>query len=352
VRFVHPELLWAILALPLLGAVAWGSTARRRRKLQRFAGGAEFLDRFSGEVCPHRRAAKHLLLYLALLLLIVSAARPQWGTRLEPVTRKGVDVVVVLDKSLSMAAEDMAPNRLGYSKHAIDSLLKRLAGDRVSLVTFAGQPTLACPLTLDHAAVRLFLDAVEVESAQVPGTALAEALRMGIRSLESVDAAAQERGRALVLFSDGEDHEGGLDVIAGELGREGVALYAVGVGTTRGAPIPIRDRGGALTGYKKDREKRVVTTRLDESIMELLALDTGGRYYRATATEVEVDEIAQSLTAMDAHEFGAVLRARYEERYQVPLLLALCALAAETLLGDRRRKRRSLEAAREVPVER
>jgi Ca-activated chloride channel family protein len=352
VRFVHPELLWAILALPLLAAAGWAAAARRRRKLQRFAGGAEFIGRFSNEVCLHRRAAKHMLLYLALLLLIVTAARPQWGTRLEPVTRKGVDVVVVLDKSLSMAAEDVAPHRLGYAKHAIDSLLKRLAGDRVALVTFAGQPTVACPLTLDHVAVRLFLDAVDVESAQVPGTALAEALRLGVGALESSEGAAQERGRALVLFSDGEDHEGGLEEIAEELGRAGVALYAVGVGTTRGAPIPIRDRGGALTGYKKDREDRVVTTRLDESIMELLALDTGGRYYRATATEVEVDEIAQSLTAMDAHEFGAVLRARYEDRYQVPLLLALLALAAETLLGDRRRMKSPVAAVREVPVER
>jgi Ca-activated chloride channel family protein len=139
-----------------------------------------------------------------------------------------------------------------------------------------------------------------------------------------------------VLFSDGEDHEGGLEQVSRELEKQGVALYAVGVGTTRGAPIPLRDRGGVLTGYKKDHEERVVTTRLDESIMELLALDTGGRYYRATATEVEIDEIAKSLTAMDAHEFGAVLRTRYEDRFQAPLLLALLALAAEALLGDRR----------------
>lgn len=339
-RFLHPELLWFILALPLLVVAGWWTARRGRRRLERFAGGGAHADRFRGEVNIHLRAAKQILLLLALFLLIVAAARPQWGTRLEPVTRKGVDVAIVLDTSLSMAAEDIAPSRLGSARHAIDSLLTKMPGDRVALVTFAGEPTLECPLTLDHGAVRLFLDAVEVESAQVPGTALAEALLLGVRALGPAEERGEERARALVLFSDGEDHEGGVEEVVRDLDRAGVALYAVGVGSTRGAPIPVREGGGVLTGYKKDREDKVVTTRLDESIMELLALDTGGRYYRATATEMEVDEIAQSLAGMDAHEYGSVLRARYEDRFQIPLLLGLLLLAAEILLGERKRKRR------------
>jgi Ca-activated chloride channel family protein len=337
-RFMNPELLWLILALPVLALMGWRSAVRRRRRLEWFAGGADHATRFRGEVSVHMRAAKHLLLQFALLLLIVAAARPQWGARLEPVTRKGSDVVIVLDSSLSMAAEDVAPSRLGYAKHAVDSLLRRLVGDRVALVTFAGQATLACPLTPDQAAVRLFLDAVEAESVQVPGTALAEALRLGVRALGPVDPTEEERGRTLILFSDGEDHEGGVEEMAAELKREGVALYTVGVGSSRGAPIPLRDRSGVLTGYKKDREDRVVTTRLEESNLELLALETGGRYYRATATEVEVEEIAKRLSTVEGGEFGAVLRTRYEDRFQIPLLLGILALAAEGALGDRRRR--------------
>lgn len=336
-RFVHPELLWLILALPVLAAAGWWAARRRGLMLRRFAGGEAQADRFQGEVNRHLRAAKQMMLFLALLLLIVAAARPQWGTRLEPVTRKGVDVAVVLDNSLSMAAEDIAPSRLGYARHAIGSLLSKLPGDRVALVTFAGEATVDCPLTLDHGALRLFLDSVEVESVQVPGTALAEALRLGVRALGGEGTEAADRGQALVLISDGEDHEGGVEEVLGELEGSGVALYAVGVGSTRGAPIPLRDRGKVLTGYKKDREDRVVTTRLDESIMERLALDTGGRYYRATAGEIEIDEIAQALAGMDAHEFGSVLRARYEDRFQFPLLAALLVLLAECLLGDRKR---------------
>jgi len=351
-RFVYPELLWLILALPAMALAGWWNAARRRRRLEEFAGGAENAERLRGEVSVHLRTAKHLLLHLALLLLILAAARPQWGTRLEPVTRKGADVAVVLDSSLSMAAEDVAPSRLGYARHAVDSLLRRLVGDRVALVTFAGQATLACPLTPDQAAVRLFLDAIEAESVQVPGTALAEALRLGVRALGPVDPTKEERGRALILISDGEDHEGGVEEMARELQRQGVVLYAVGVGDSRGAPIPLRDRSGVLTGYKKDREDRVVTTRLEESNLELLALETGGRYYRATATEVEVEEIAKSLSSIDAREFGAVLRTRYEDRFQIPLFLGLLALVAETVLGDRRRRRAAIPGRGEGTDER
>jgi len=336
-RFADPEMLWLILTLPVLGLASLWAIGRRRRALERFAGGSEYTERFHGQVNVHLRAAKLLLLYFGLLAAIVAAARPQWGTRLEPVTRRGVDVVVVLDNSLSMAAEDLAPSRLVHARQAIDSLLELLAGDRVALVTFAGQASLVCPLTLDHAAVRLFLDTIDAETVQVPGTALAEALQLAVSAFGDDRPEVGERGRAIVVLSDGEDHEGGIEEVLGELERAGAAVYAVGCGTTRGAPIPVQDDTGMHTGYKKDREGRAVTTRLDEAILELLALDTGGRYYRATATEVEVEEIARSLGGMDAQEFGAVLRARYEDRYQIPLTLALIALVAETMIGDRRR---------------
>ena len=345
-RFVHPEYLWWILALPLLSLAGYASLTRRRGALRRFAGGQEFAARLTGEVSANRRAVKMLLLYGALLTLIVAAARPQWGTRLEEVRRGGADLVVLLDTSLSMAAEDVAPNRLGQAGHAIDSLLRRLEGNRVALITFAGRATLACPLTLDHAAVRLFLDTVNVEATSVPGTALGEALELAVEAFGEKAAGSEDRSRAILLFTDGEDHEGGIDEALQALADAGVAVHAVGTGSTRGAPIPLRDDSGAETGYKKDREGKVVTTRLDETVLEQLALDTGGRYYRATATESEVERIAQALAQLDEREFGAVLRARWEERFQFPLALALLALMAETLLGDRRRSRGRHERTR------
>lgn len=335
-RFARPELLWLLLALPLLGAAGWAAFRRRRRALLRFAGSTEHAARLGAGVSRHRRAVKQILLYLGLASLVLAAARPQWGSRLEPIQRRGADVVIVLDNSLSMAAQDIAPDRLGQARHEIDALLENLAGDRVALVTFAGQATLACPLTLDHAAVRLFLETIEVEVTQVPGTALADALRLAVDTFGGEEPDGL-RSRSIVLLTDGEDHEGGIDKVFPLLRDAGVTVHAVGCGTERGAPIPVQDESGNSAGYKKDNQERVVTTRLEETLLEHLALETGGRYYRATPGETEVEELANALAEMDTQEFGSVLRARYEERFQIPLGLALVALIAEALLGDRRR---------------
>jgi Ca-activated chloride channel family protein len=336
-RFASPGVLWLLLLLPLLGAaMAWGYR-RRRKALERFAGGPERRERFTGEVSVHRRVAKSLLWLLAAGAMIVAIARPQWGNRLEPITRRGIDAAVVVDASLSMAAEDAAPSRLAQALHSASSLIGRLTGSRVAVISFAGRAALLCPLTLDHAAARLFLDTVDVETVPAQGTSLAEALSVALRALIADDGAEKQRGKAIVIFSDGEDHEGEIEEALREVKRAGVTVHAVGCGSPRGAPIPLKDDRGGLTGYKKDRENRVVTTRLDESFLEKLALETGGRYYRATVSEVEVDEIARALAGIDLQEFGTVLRVRYEERFQVPLALAVIAFLAETLLSDRRR---------------
>ena len=143
--------------------------------------------------------------------------------------------------------------------------------------------------------------------------------------------------RAVVLFSDGEDHEGGIDEAIALLKRSGASIYSVGCGTAHGGPIPLRSAAGSADGYKKDQDGKVVTTRLEEDLLEKLALETDGRYYRATPSEVEVEEIAKAIAGMDQKEHGTVLKTRYEERFQIPLAVALLALLAETVLGDRRR---------------
>jgi Ca-activated chloride channel family protein len=337
VQFAEPDILWLLLLAPLVAASGWLTAVRRRRVLDRFAGGPAFATRFVGQVSRHRRAVKLLLLVVVVACAILALARPQWGARLEPIRRKGIDVVVVLDTSLSMATEDVAPSRLGQAKHEIETLIRQLAGNRVGLVTFAGEATLTCPLTPDHQALRLFLDTLDVEAVAVPGTSLGAALDMAARTFGETDADADARGRVIVLFSDGEDHAGKLEEVATQLERRGITLYAVGCGTPRGGPIPLRDRSGLLTGYKKDREDKIVTSRLIEDGLQQLALDSGGRYYRTTPTETEIEEIARALSGMQSGEFGGLLRPRFEERFQIPLALALLALLGETLLGDRRR---------------
>jgi Ca-activated chloride channel family protein len=173
----------------------------------------------------------------------------------------------------------------------------------------------------------------------VPGTALADALRAALAAFGPTREAG--RARAIVLLSDGEDHEGGLDEVLGAVARAGVVVHALGCGTTAGAPIPLRTAAGSIAEYKKDGEGRIVTSRLDEALLERVALATNGRYERATPAETEIDEIARAIGAEDGTAAGALLRTRYEERYQIPLLLGAIALAVELLLGDRRRARAS-----------
>jgi Ca-activated chloride channel family protein len=338
-RFAEAWILTLMLLVPLGGAAAAFFAVRRRKALARFAGGASRTARFLDQVSPHRRAIRVLLLLLGSAAGILAAARPQWGTRLEPVTRKGVDVVIAVDTSLSMAAQDVPPDRLRQAKHAADALVRRLAGDRVGLVTFAGKATIACPLTLDTEAVRLFLDALDVNSVPFRGTTVARAAEVAVRAFGggSTPSSREVRGKALVLFSDGEDHAGNIEDAARLLERSGIRVFAVGCGTRRGAPVPEGDEGSGPSSYKKDREGKLVTSRLNDEVLGKLTLATGGRYFDATPAEAEVDEIAKAVSGMDAREFGTVMRARYEERFQIPLALALAALLAATALSDRRR---------------
>jgi Ca-activated chloride channel family protein len=333
-RFATPQALWALLLVPAVAALLIAVGALRRRALARFAGGPAWAVRASGQVSEHRRGVKAVCLLVALAAGVLALARPQWGSGTESITRKGIDLVIAIDTSKSMDAEDAPPNRLARAVRAAEKLLDELEGDRVALVTFAGSASVACPLTLDHEAIRLFLEGLDTESVSVGGTALAEAAEASIRALgPSESGAGEAKGRAVLVISDGEDHEGGVEAAERELKRSGVTVFAIGVGTEQGAPIPAGEAGA----YKKDRDGKLVTTRLDERPLRALAVETGGRYYRATPAEGEIAEVAKAMEAMDAAGSGTVLRTRWVERFQIPLAVALLALLVETALTDRRK---------------
>jgi Ca-activated chloride channel family protein len=332
-RFAMPQILWALAALPVLAALMWAAAAARKRALARFGGGAAYLGRFTRETSPHRRAVKALALLAAVGFGVVAAARPQWGSGTETVSRKGIDLVVLVDTSRSMGAQDVSPNRLARATREASLLLDALGGDRVGLVTFAGKPALLCPLTLDHEAVKLFLEELDTEAVSVPGTALADALSEAMKALGPGPAPGTEaKARAIVVLSDGEDHEGGIEQAIRSLRQAGVVVYGVGLGTESGAPIP--DADGA---YKRDDSGKPVTTRLEEGPLRQLALETEGRYFRASTSEAEVEEIAESLASLDAAGSTTVMKTRWVERYQIPLAIALAALLVDVALTDRRR---------------
>ena len=324
------HLLWL---LPLLILFYLWAFRRKRRALALF-GNPELMGKMTATTSRTRQVWKTTLAVLGVLFLVLAIVRPQFGTKLEIARRSGVDIVVVLDTSLSMLTEDIRPNRLERAKQEIRSFIDRLAGDRIGLVAFSGVSFVQCPLTLDYGAAKIFLDVIDTDLIPVPGTAIGEA----IRTATKVFNVRERKYKVVLLMTDGEDHTTDPVDAAKKAADEGVRIYTIGLGTRAGELIPVRDATGA--GYKKDRQGNPVKSSLDEATLEKVALATGGKYYRSTVGEMELDKIYEEISTMEKRELRSKKFARYEERFQYPLLLAIVAFVLEALLSDRRRVRR------------
>lgn len=336
-RFGNPEALWLLLLVPVVAVWLGLGLRARRRALERFAAGP-LVGRLVQACSTEVRVVKVLLMTGGFLFLVLALARPQWGTSLEQVARKGVDLIIGIDISESMLAEDIEPNRLRKSLEGASRLLDRLEGDRVGLLAYSGSSGVLCPLTLDYNAVRMFLDTLEPNMISYPGTSLASALESGIEAFGD----GERKFQVMVLFGDGEDQIDAADVekAAADAAQKGIIVHTVGVGSPSGAPIPERSERGVIIGYKKDTEGRVVTTRLQENTLMRIAEITGGGYHPASAAELELDRIAEAIGSMDKKEMQARLMTQFEERFQLPLAIGLAALLTDAFLSGRRRQRR------------
>ncbi len=335
-RFAYPEVRWLLLAVPLLVAVFLWARARRRTLLAEL-GDAGVLGRLGPRSTGAWPALRRTALLGAVALLTLAAARPQSALDWVNVSQKGVDIVVALDVSLSMTAEDIKPSRLARARQDVKDLLQRLEGDRVGLVVFAGEAVVQSPLTVDYSAIRLMLDVVEPGMLARPGTALADALT---RARECFDDDDRSDARAILLITDGESHEGDVDAAIEETSRAGVRVYALGMGRVEGEPIPIVDERGGRS-YKSDREGRVVMSRLDEALLERIAVETGGAYIPVGRGAEGVDYVADLLADLEEKAFEAGMFKLYDDRYVVFLAPAVLLLALELLIGDAARRRRS-----------
>jgi Ca-activated chloride channel homolog len=332
-RFAAPGYLWFLLALPILGAGFALSFRLRRRALETF-GDPALMRRLSTSAGTERRVHKAALVVTAALFLVLALARPQWGARLETVTRRGVDVIVAVDTSLSMLAEDVKPNRLAQAHSAVQTIIDLFQGDRVGLVAFAGTAYVACPLTLDASATSLFVDLLDPDLLPVPGTAIAEAIKTSIRAFPQ----SERRNRVIILITDGEDHEGDVESAARAAAEEGITIYTLGIGGTGGEPIPLRNARGDVVGYKEDREHRKVTSRLGEGALQAIATTTGGKYYRSSAEGSELKQIQEEVSEMDQGSMTSRHHVAMEERYTLPLGVAILLMMLEAFLSDRKRE--------------
>ncbi len=336
--FDSPRWLFALLALPLVaGAEVW-LTGRDRDRLARLVARPLW-----GRVVrrPHERWR---WIRLALLLagaagVIVALARPQWGIVREKIEREGVDVVLALDTSGSMATPDVAPNRFFLARQALLQLMMRLEGDRFALIAFEGEAYPLAPLTLDADAVGLFLETVEPGIVPAPGTSLGVGLAKGLDAF--VDE--ERRNKVLVLVSDGENLEGDMDEAVVRAREAGIIVHTVGVGTEAGQPVPEFDKEGRQRGYKRDAEGNPVVSRLNTGTLEAMAHGTGGRMFRLTPADTSLGALASVIEGMERKALAREWSYRRRERYQGPLAFGLACLAAGLLLPVPRLRREKAE---------
>ncbi len=329
-RFKYPFFLhglWGVLLLIVFFVLIF---RHKQMLLERF-GHLEILKRIMPGFNRRRMVWKSIFFILSYVCFVIALADPQIGTKLEEVKREGVDIIVALDVSNSMLAEDIKPSRLEKAKHELDNFIDLLQGDRIGLIAFAGLAHLVCPLTLDYGAAKMFLQLIDTDLIPVQGTALEEAIRTAMKSFNQ----KERKHKVLILITDGEDHEGDPVKAAEEAAKEGIIIYTIGIGSPQGVPIPIYDKYGRSLGFKKDRNGNVVTTRLDVKTLQKIAFVTNGKYYIASSGQAELRKIYDEIRKMEKKELDSRKFAQYEDRFQVFVILGLLFLMLEFFLPVR-----------------
>jgi Ca-activated chloride channel homolog len=325
--FAQPLWLFALLALPVVAGLEAWAVARDHARVARLVA-RPLWSRVLERQSPRWRPLRLSLLLVGTAGIVLALARPQWGIVREKVEREGVDVVLALDTSGSMATEDVPPNRFFLARAALTSLVGRLEGDRFGLLAFEGEAYPLVPLTLDADAVGLFLETVEPGIVPAPGTSLGVGLARGL----SMFVDKERHNRVMVLVSDGEDLEGEVDEAVRKAKEAGVVVHTVGVGTEAGQPVPDFDREGKAIGFKKDERGGVVVSRLNAATLEAIARGTGGRFFRITPADTSLSALAAAIEGMEQKTLAREFSYRHKERFQAPLAVGLGAIAAALLL--------------------
>ncbi len=330
-RLHDPVWLYALMALPLLGVVSWWGVKKGSEVFGRFVSA-----RISPKLIPGgldtRRSIRIVVLTLSAALILIALSRPQYGVKPMRVKRAGIDLIIALDTSKSMSARDVKPSRIERARNETIRLVSSLAGNRIGLIAFAGDSFIECPLTLDMGAVRMILDTINVGAIPSPGTAIAEAIYDSIKAFKTSKA----KTKALILITDGESLSGDIKTSAKAAKKAGLKIFPIGIGSTAGAPIPMFDENGGITGYKKDNNGKLILTHLDVGALKTIADATGGQFFVSQGESLDLSKLVKSLQGMEKTDITSLEFTEYEERYQPVILVALLLLTAEYILSTAR----------------
>lgn len=324
-----PIYLYLLALVPVLVALYLYEVYWRRKKQREF-GNAELVEKLSPERSVFKQALKWAVLLLAITCVIIAIVNPKIGTKVETVKREGIDIVFAMDVSKSMLAEDMAPSRLDRSKQIVSQIINGLGSDRIGIVGYAGAAYPVLPITTDYGVAKMFLEGVNTDIVSSQGTAIGAAIDMGTTFFDDPDSS-----KLIILLSDGEDH-GEDSIAAAERAKEkGIKIITVGLGTTKGGPIPMR-RNGIIYSYKQDSEGNTVTTKLYPEALQALAQATGGGYISGQSTKAVTDYVKNTISSSKKTGFESRRVAEYDSQYQWFLSVALLLLILDFFLLERK----------------
>lgn len=320
-RFEDPIYLWLLLLVPVLLLLRYFTYMRRKAKLKKF-GDMSLVRELMPDVSKYRPTVKFMLTLIALALVIIMLARPQTGTKISNESRSGIETIIAVDISNSMLAEDVVPSRLEKSKLLVENLIDNFTEDRIGLIVFAGEAFVQLPITNDYVSAKMFLQDMEPSLISTQGTDLARAIRLAMNSFSQQD----KIGRAIIVITDGEDHEGGALEAAKEAKKKGINVFILGVGSTTGAPIPMGN------GYLTDASGKTVMTALNEQMCQEVAQAGNGTYIHVDNTSEAQEKLNSEIAKLQKGTTQSVVYSEYDEQFQAFGILVLLLLIAEVCI--------------------
>jgi Ca-activated chloride channel family protein len=330
-RFENPDYLYLLIIIPILAFTSLVISKRRKKAIEKF-GNPELLESLMPNASVNRPIVKFYIMLLALAMIIVTMAGPQFGSKLETVKRKGIEIMIALDVSNSMNAEDIQPSRLDRAKRAIYQLVDKLNNDKVGLIVFAGQAYTQLPITTDYASAKMFISSINTGIISTQGTAIGKALDLGIRSFTS----QEDINRAIIVITDGENHEDDAVQFAKAAAEKGIKVYTVGMGLPKGAPIPVS--GGSKNDFMKDREGNVVISKLDENMLIEIATAGDGEFISANNIRKGINDLIDHLSKLEKSEIDSKIYTEYDSQFQYIAIIVLLLLLIDFIILERKNK--------------